>query len=151
MPPAAAFSSVYLILAFSRRRICFAPFVAKPALGRGLGDLLPKSNRPANSNDTVEQPAKLSPGMATLLHGPIDNEPDGAPQPSDTEAKRAWLPYKRLIQVSLVLADLMFLALTVRWLLQNQPLGFGGIALGFLALVLGAWLSSLAFWMEFKE
>lgn len=100
------------------------------------------------STEAAPQPASLSAGMATLLRGKPPQD-ESVPKSPPAEVGRA--RHKRLLQVSLVMADVMLLGVILRFLLQtHQPLGFSGLSLGLLALTLGAWLSCLALWLEFK-
>lgn len=54
---------------------------------------------------------------------------------------------KRLLRISLVLADLVLCVLAVR-VVRHGPVGFLAIALCAVAVGLGAWLTWLALWPE---
>jgi hypothetical protein len=61
-------------------------------------------------------------------------------------------PGKRLLQASMVLADLVLLAFVARLIfIANGPMGFIQNALCVLALMTGAWLSCLALWLGAKS
>lgn len=106
---------------------------------------------PSPSGETASQPPSLSPGMATLLSGG-----NGADKPSSSAAPAAQEPLppaplrgKRLLQTSLFLADLLLLGLTMWLIFKTQgPFGFIGTALCVVAVILGAWLSCLALWLD---
>jgi hypothetical protein len=99
------------------------------------------------SGGSAAQPAKLSPGMATLLRlGDENHEPETPgsvfSETPRTEPKRL----KVLLRISLVLADALLVFLAVRLVvLAHGPLDFLGVALCVAAVIAGAWLSCLAF------
>ena len=92
--------------------------------------------------------------MATLLRGtapkpaeevktPAEPKPNGAPaQPARPATKN------RAIRVSLVVADLLLLALAARLVSAKGHIGFVEVALCVVALGLGAWLTCLAIWKD---
>ena len=119
----------------------------KPALGRGLGNLLNGTKPVSPSPEPTAQPAKLSPGMATLLRAgeePAEKiEEQVRPQPVKPQSEL--LSVKRLLQVSLVLADVLLVCLaTLIALSVPGQLGAIGVTLCIVAFVVGAWLSCLA-------
>ena len=121
--------------------------VAKPALGRGLGNLLggAKTAYPV-SDQTEREPVNLSPGMASLLR--VENghaQPDGNRLGPNSTAKEIPQLHRGLIRTSLVMADLLLVSLT-GWLVfaTSGPLGFWGATLIMSAMALGAWLTCLA-------
>jgi len=104
------------------------------------GPVTPSSPEPGN------QGTKLSAGMGVLLRGA-----NGSPKEAGTEAdaqgargrKFAW---KRVIQISLIIADLALLGLVARLALKaHGHLGAMDLAFCVFALVLGAGLTCLAF------
>jgi len=111
--------------------------MSKPALGRNLGRLMEEAKASPPSNEPAAQPTSLSPGMATLLRGANGTAQAPYPQPN--------LRHKRVLQVSLLLADLLLLGLAL-WLSLKGRGAFGtvGLVLCVLSVVLGAWLSCLA-------
>ena len=111
-----------------------------------MGKLM--KERPAASSpmEPSSKSASLSPGMGVLLRGgngmPKKDDPD---QDSHPVAPRSF-KCKRLIQGALLLADLVLLALAARLALKaNGPLGGTDLLFCFVALVLGAGLTCLAF------
>ena len=98
-------------------------------------------------------PPRLTPGVATLLRGnnAAQEKPGSAePQPSNGEATKP-TPAKLggAVRVSLIVADLLLLALAARLVIKAKGhLGFTEISLCVVALGLGAWLSCLAFWRD---
>ena len=118
----------------------------KAGLGRGLGTLMNGTKEPTAAASAPEEgPGRkaenLSPGMAALMRGRGPGQPTG-----NEEAKRpAVSPGLKLVRVSLVLADLLLVALAARLAIKGGgPLGFIGAALCVLAVGLGAWLFWLA-------
>ncbi len=118
-----------------------------------------KAPLPTPSSEPVQDPAvptnspRLTPGMATLLRGSggpkteTKDQPPANGQPSappTTPASRS-----RAVQISLIVADALLLALAARIVLKsNGHLGFIESALCVVALGLGAWLSCLALWRD---
>ncbi len=93
--------------------------------------------------------------MATLLRGnKADPKPEtkdqALPLPNGQSIRPAPSPTRsRAVQVSLIVADALLLALAARLVLKaNGHLGFIEIALCVVALGLGAWLSCLALWRD---
>src|SRR5260221_651357 len=98
-------------------------------------------------------PAPLTPGMATLLRGskPLpksDTKDQAYPSPNSQSPPAPGAPTRsRAVQISLIVADALLLALATRLVLKaNGHLGFVEITLCVVALGLGAWLSCLALW-----
>ncbi len=121
----------------------FAP-VAKPALGRGLGNLMKEAKSPPPPSENAPKPANLSPGMATLLqggNGATEKAEAKAPADSSPDMRRR----RRLIRGSLFFTDALLAALGARLVARSggHP-GFAGVALCILAFLAGAWLTCLA-------
>jgi hypothetical protein len=96
------------------------------------------------------EPVSITPGVAALLRGG-----NGTPQAAlEADAEQpaqpaAAPPGKRLLQASLVLADLLLLVFVTRLILAaHGPMGIIQLGLCVLALMVGAWLSCLALWLE---
>ncbi len=124
--------------------------VAKPALGRGLGNLMPAEQK-AQTPSQPTLPGMISPGMAALLRaeksatGEIPEKPGGQ-LTNDCHLPRALL---LTVRISLVAADILLCGLVLGWALKHGlPSGFWENALCVAALILGAWLSVLAFWLD---
>ena len=107
----------------------------------------------APSPDPASTGAKLSPGMGVLLRG--GNGTPKGPNPDDGTRGAAPrnVQWKRVIQISLVLADLVLLGLAARLALKsNGPLATTDLTFCVIALVLGAGLTCLAFgWDKLGE
>jgi hypothetical protein len=128
-----------------------------------LGNLL-EGAKAQPSAEPVEQGgnrASHSPGLAALLHGP--NAPADAssqakpesPQPAAESAPSLCGPTplrlrrKRLFQASLVLGDVVLLGLAAGLFFNTSShLGCLGAALCVAAVLMGAWLTCLALWLE---
>lgn len=119
--------------------------MAKSALGRGLGHLMKERASPAAPENGSETPP-VTPGMAALLRGG-NGGPNG--QVASEENAVALLRRKRLVQISMFVADLLLISLVMRLAFVSEGhFGFFEILLGILALSIGAWLSCLAIWMK---
>jgi hypothetical protein len=119
--------------------------MAKTGLGRGLQNLMkepPASPRTENPPDKV---AQVTPGMAALLRGG-----NGQPTEADDPVRAQIATRKRkMVQASLVVADLLLIMLVVRLDFVTQGgFGFVEVTLCVLALAIGAWLSCLALWLK---
>lgn len=93
-----------------------------------------------------------TPGMATLLrvgNGGPKPEEKVAPTTEESAQAQKRKEWKRLVKLSLVLADVL-LVLLAAWLVFKSGGRFGAmeILLCGAALGLGAWLSCLALWRE---
>ena len=114
----------------------------------------PSAEPPRESHPSANPP-RLTPGMAALLRG-NDANPKAEPKDqvkSSPDAKPALpppaTPRSRAVQISLIVADLLLLALAARLVLKAKGhLGLIEIALCIVALGLGAWLSCLALWRD---
>ncbi len=90
-------------------------------------------------------------GIAGLLRGAGSSPKSGDAQP---ESKLELYPLhrqsgRRLLRISLVVADVLLVGLAVFLVRQMpRPLGFGGIVLCAAAMVIGAWLACLALWLD---
>jgi hypothetical protein len=105
----------------------------------------PRTPAPAAVEGPALKADNLSPGMAALVRG------NGAAQSEGEGEPRRPVPSRglKLIQVSLLLADLLLVALAVRLVVKaDSSLGFVGVALCVFAMALGAWLFWLAFRVE---
>jgi len=126
--------------------------VSKPALGRNFGHLMKEAKTSSASSEPATEPASVSPGLATLLRrsNGEGRTPESGPAPGPEPATPP-LPFRRrrLLQASLLLADVLLLALAMLCIFKGRaPFGFIGIVLCVIAVALGAWLSCLAFWLE---
>ena len=95
-------------------------------------------------------PANVSPGVAALLRGANHSPKTSDAPPDSTEEPHPLVrpSGKRLLRVSLVVADVLLVALAVFLVSTRQrPLGLGGIALCTGAIITGAWLACLALWL----
>src|SRR5207249_2021850 len=97
--------------------VCFAEseeFVAKPALGRGLENLMKQGKGAAASAESGQEGPSLSPGMATLLKagngGPKPQERSPT-EPALEESVRSRARDKLSLRVSLILGDLLLVGL----------------------------------------
>jgi hypothetical protein len=124
--------------------------VAKPSLGRGLGDLMQGTQvagaRPqVPGAPTGSEEVNIAPGLRSILRGGKPTEAvDLATAPTPTHARRT-----RLIQGSLIGADVLLSGLAM-WIVfkRTTPLGLSDASLCFAALALGAWLSCLAVMLD---
>ena len=122
--------------------------VTRAGLGRGLGSLMTgrkESRPPASGPAAGEGPAlkgdHLSPGMAALVRGRGAAQSKGEAEPPRPVSSCG----PRLIQVSLLLADILLVALAVRLVVRAEgALSLTSAALCVLAMALGAWLFWLA-------
>ena len=112
-----------------------------------------KDGKPAPSSTPIEsrpsdRPANLSPGMATLLRGNQSDPRTGTePEPKPAEEPKQPPGHRYgLFRLSLILADLLLVALAACLAWRKGSFGFFEIALCILALALGAWLTCLALW-----
>jgi len=107
---------------------------------------------PPASADVTAKRASLSSGMGTLLRGgnggpKAANEGESHAQISGTRGS-----WKRVVQMSLVLADLLLFGLAARILLRaSRPLGPGDLTLCIIAVSLGAGLTCLALWLRSSD
>ena len=126
--------------------------MAKSALGRGLQHLMKDRPVSAGPENPSEKP-QVTPGMAALLRGgngdPKEQKfPDESP-PIDSEVLAAAARKRKLIQVSMFLADVVVLGLVGRLaFVSHGHFGFVEFTLCVLALVIGAWISCLALWLK---
>jgi hypothetical protein len=124
-----------------------AVLMAKTALGRGLDNLMSEAKAAPPASAGPNSAPRPSPGLASLVRGTV-RPPEAALPPARPSPGRL-LARKKLLQVSLVLADLLLLALTVRLVVTyHGSLGPVGILLCSAAVLAGAWLSCLAFWLD---
>jgi hypothetical protein len=134
--------------------------VSKPALGRGLGNLLKDSNAPTAAEEkpaTPEAPAApqppapptaLTPGMASLLRGKqAERQPDATPADPQPTASERPTGDRKVLKGSLVAADMLLLTLTGYLVFNShKPFGAVEVSLCIIAVGLGAWLTCLALW-----
>ncbi len=101
----------------------------------------PSSEQPAGT------PAKLSPGMATLLRAGNGHQEKLPTEPG--EPARRVPKSRRLLRLSLCLADVLLLGLAARLAFKNGgSFGWLEIALCSIAVLIGAWLTCLALWLD---
>jgi hypothetical protein len=115
-----------------------------------LGNLMREANPAPLSSESAAQPANRSPGLAAILSGSqFVVVPEAPPThgPSATPTLRR--PRKRLLQFSLILADLLLSGFAGCLVLRSHGrLGFLELALCILALGAGAWLTCLALLLD---
>jgi len=121
-----------------------------------------KEAKPASSPESIEQtghtpanptPPNVSAGVAVLLRGtntaPLENAGN---KPNQEESKKASAKEKRrLLQISMGLADLVLVALAAGLVLRKGTFGPLEILLCVLAVGLGAWLACLCLWLNDSE
>ncbi len=129
--------------------------MSKPALGRGLGNLMqgtkvagPRTDPPGAATGAEE--VNIDPGLNSLLRGgkPADaSAMDATVAPADFVSSH---PQRtRMIQCSLISADLLLVGLAALIVFKRTaPLGLGEALLCFAAVSLGAWLSCLAVMLD---
>lgn len=108
----------------------------------------PASPRPETPSD---KPAQVTPGMAALLRGGNgDARAHSQTGEADDPVKtRAAARKRKLIQVSLIVADLLLIGLVARLaFVSHGGFGFVEVSLCVVALTIGAWLSCLALWLK---
>jgi hypothetical protein len=113
--------------------------VAKKALGRGLGHLLPSDNAGALRERGAKSsgPAEFGPGLRVLV---VPKKPRSEPRVSPWASMGA-------ARVSLVLADVLIVVLVVLWWRTEKASGPLSGAEGLVcvvALLFAGWLSCLA-------
>ena len=129
--------------------------MSKPALGRGLGNLMQGTKVAGARTDSPDTSAgaeevSVDPGLGSLLRGgkssetPTTEATDEAANLVPTHARQT-----RLIQCSLIAADLLLVGLAALIVFKRTaPLGFVEALLCFAAVALGAWLSCLAVMLD---
>ena len=113
---------------------------------------------PPASTQPAGQPPTLTPGMAALLRDNGARTPSSASSGPESKigvdegvrapfSNRPWM-----LRGSLFLADLLLLGLAA-WLVlkSDRPLSWGLVALCVLAVAMGAWLTCLGLWWEWKS
>lgn len=138
--------------------------MSKPALGRGLGQLLGKDAPSDPKAAPTSKTPGMTPGVAALFKvGEAkphreSHEPSATAEPPDTAIHRKIHPpshnpglagRRRLVKVSLIAADISIVGL-VAWLLlgSSKPLTNLEILISVLAMVFGAWLTCLALFLD---
>ena len=123
--------------------------VAKPALGKGLGDLLNGTSVTEVPEGEVlpENKTSVSPGIGVLLRAGKENPGNTAPKPVpvvsvSSGARRKLVPTD--MEYSLFGADLMLMGICTRWVFTQHKLTLVDWVLLAAALLLGTWLSILA-------
>lgn len=113
-----------------------------------MGNLLSTAPTRESTEEPGARPAKLSPGMATLLRAGNGNgkEQIAAEEPERARVHRSQI---RVLRYSLLLADALLVVLALTLALRSKG-GIGACEMLFCAcaLVLGAWLACLALWLE---
>ena len=107
---------------------------------------------PATPENGSETP-QVTPGMAALLRGgnggPKGQKPSETLDKKDGENAAAGHRKRKVIQASMMVADLLLVLLVMRLaLVSGGRFGFFEVTLCILALGIGAWLSCLALWMK---
>jgi hypothetical protein len=126
--------------------------MAKSALGRGLQHLMKERTASASPQNPPEKP-QVTPGMAALLRGgngeAKEQRSRDQSQFVDEESRAATVRKRKLIQASMFVADILLIGLVSRLaFVSHGHFGFIEVALGTLALGIGAWLSCLALWLK---
>jgi hypothetical protein len=125
--------------------------MAKSALGRGLQHLM-KERPAAVGPEQAAEKRSVTPGMAALLRGGNDRAEERQPAdqpPVDLEILAASARKRKLIQATMIVADLILVLLVTRLaFISHGSFGFFEVVLCILALAIGAWLSCLALWMK---
>jgi hypothetical protein len=135
--------------------------VSKTALGRGLGKLLGGRVHGSPKADSAMSTPGMSPGVARLFEGGkseagtdgAKGEAQGGERGEVTNNKEEQVgkgrKVKQVIRWSLVAGDVSILGL-VAWVLleSGKPLTSLEILIGVLAVVTGAWLASLALYLD---
>ena len=113
--------------------------MAKPGLGKSLGEVMQQANPPAASS--ASQPgANVSRGVASLLKA----QPGEEETPKEPSARLPH-PHKNLARISLWAADALLLGVAAYLTFgTGEPLSAARILLCLAALIMGAWLSVLA-------
>ena len=124
--------------------------MSKTALGRGLGKLMTEGAQVSPEQRSASKPVNISPGVGALLRGANGfKKSQNESQTGETLPIRQALPQKRLIQAALIGGDLLLLGLAARLAWKaGGPLDMSDLMLCLIALILGAALSCLAFWLE---
>ena len=124
-----------------------------------MKDAGPSSTSPKDGGQT----SSLTPGMAALLRsGAPVSDPTRSPHNSDHAAPSQDSPAsatsapaehsgKWLLRISLFVADLLLLTLVAWIVFKAHPLNWIQISLCILAVAMGAWLTSLALWWDWKR
>ena len=117
--------------------------MSKPALGRGLGSLLPNHG---DASTTANSPAKVTLGVATLISGNRTAESsETAPQPSTSPETLTIAAHSTRLRWMLVTADLLLCGMAAAILLRKTtPVRPEEAALCIAAILLGAWLGCSA-------
>jgi len=128
--------------------------VSKSALGRGLGKLLGGNVHGSPPAASAPKTPVMTPGVATLFQGsraanPSQSTRDNPPETIESKTSVTHSSIRKTIKVSLVAGDLAILGL-VAWLLlgSGKPLTTTEILICALAVVLGAWLTCLALYLD---
>jgi hypothetical protein len=100
----------------------------------------------ASSDENDVKPAPLALGMSVLLKR--ENGAAEHAEPPAPSSASPLLPTKRLLQVSLFLADLLLMGLAiVVVIVARKPIGVAQALACSFAFLLGAWLSCLGLWL----
>lgn len=108
--------------------------MAKPALGRGLGELLNGNgaSETSTATETRTTAPRMSAGLSTLVHNAADTPPPAASAPAP-----------RVVRASLLAADAVLTCGAFLFLLkQSSPDAISTVA-ALLALLFGGWLGWL--------
>lgn len=126
--------------------------MAKPALGRGLRQLMKEPPASPHPDPASEKAPEVTPGIAALLRGGNGETKEKSAEHKlreDAERLAALTRKRKLVQISLLIADVLLIGLVARLALANHGhFGFLEVTLSVLAFAIGAWLSCLAFWLK---
>ena len=123
----------------------------KKALGRSLGELLPERagliSRDSISLHKSKDPTDLGPGLRAL----VLNKNGAAPQHGRMTPEVRRGGGATVLKVSLVLADVVLVAVTLLWRRQAQGRMGGWEALAcIISITFAAWLGCLTAWVHFR-
>jgi hypothetical protein len=115
-----------------------------------LGKLMTEGTCVPPAEKSAANSPSTSPGVGALLRGANGfKKTQSELEQAGTLHRCQNIPQKRLIQAALVAGDLLLLGLAARLAWKaGGPLGTSDLMLCLVALVLGAALSFLAFWLE---
>ncbi len=109
--------------------------MAKPALGKGLGELLHGNGSPGSSAATETHTAaapRLSAGLSTLVRRPGESVPVATPTPSPT-----------VVRASLLVADVALTGGAALYFFNRTAADGWTTAVALLAVAFGGWLGWL--------
>lgn len=120
-------------------------------LGRGLGELLPEraglDSRDSTPLHKSKDPTDLGPGLRALVLNKNGAAPQHGRMTGDVRGGGA-----TVVKVSLVLADVLLVAVTLLWRRQAQGRMGGWEALVcIVSITFAAWLGCLTAWLRYRR